>query len=77
MYLEVLRVSHNEFTKFRESGRQISSAELVDAVEAKINLLHSAWETSLSEDSDGRDRCYLQIQGIKTVMIELITENWS
>ena len=70
-------MSHNEFTKFRESGRQISSAELVDAVEAKINLLHNAWETSLSEDSVGRDRCYLQIQGIKTVMIELITENWS
>ena len=67
----------SELEKFRDSNRQISSRELVEAVENVKKLIHNQFEVSPSKDSEGREECYRQLKGIEAVMINLISDNWS
>ena len=67
----------SELEKFRDSNRQISSMELVEAVENVKKLIHNQFETSPSKDSEGREECYRQLKGVEMVMINLISDNWS
>ena len=67
----------SELEKCRDSNRQISSMELVEAVENVKKLIHNQFETSPSKDSEGREECYRQLKGVEMVMINLISDNWS
>lgn len=64
------------FDKFKESNRVISAREIVEAVEETKLMLHKTWETSLSNNSDGREELYRQVKGIDTVMMKLISDKW-
>jgi hypothetical protein len=64
----------SEMEKFRDSNRQISSTELVEAVENVKRLIHNQFETSPSKDSEGREECYRQIKGIEMGFLQLIRD---
>lgn len=67
----------SDLDAFKNSGKHITSRELVEAVENVRTLIHSQFENSPSKDSEGREECYRQLKGIELVMINLISENWS
>ena len=64
----------SDIEKFGQSGKQITSAELVEAMEKSIKTIHTMWETSPSKDSVGREECYRQVKGIEMVVMQLIRE---
>ena len=62
----------SELELLAQSGKQIPSAKLLEAVEKTKKTIHTMWETSPSTDSDGREAAYKQIKGIDMVIIQLI-----
>ena len=59
--------------KFKTSGKQLSSQEVVEAYLSKRRLLLEAWLTSPSADNDGREQLYRQVKGLDAIMDQLIS----
>ena len=63
-----------DIEKFKTSGKQFSSMEIVEAYESIRGRLINGWSNSLSKDSDGREQIYSQLKGLDAILLELITD---
>jgi hypothetical protein len=61
-----------EVKRFRDSNRQLSSKQIVDACERRIETLKSMWASSPSNDRDGREEYYREYRGIVHALNELV-----
>ena len=65
----------DELKKWGESHKQISSKEIVDAAEERMNQIKELWANSPSDDCDGREVLYREYRGIYHALNEL-TRSW-
>ena len=63
-----------DLDKFKESGYQVTSGQLVEAYREIKDRLHTAWESSPSAEGEGREEIYRQLRGLDSVMNQLISE---
>jgi len=61
-----------EISDFKNSNLTVSAHELIEATEKAVNIIHTQWENSPSEDVDGREDLYREIRGIRMGMLRLI-----
>ena len=65
-----------QIEKFKQSGRQFSSQELIESyIEAKKRLM-SQWESTPVEDKEVRESIYFKLKAMDDIMIQLIFD-WS
>jgi len=62
----------NELEKFAKSNQSVQASQLVLAVEQAIQQIHSQWETSPSDNADGREALFREIRGIRAGMLKVI-----
>jgi len=67
-------MTSDELKKFSESGRQLSSRQIVDACTRRMETLKSMWAASPSDDRDGREEYYREYRGIVHALNELVRE---
>ena len=66
----------DQLEKFRNSNRQFTSVEIIDAYrEVRLRLI-DAWTNSLSTDGEGREMLYLQLRGLDSI-IDTLCADWS
>lgn len=65
----------DELKKFGESNKQVTSRDIVEAAERRMQNIMEMWANSPSGDYDGREELYREYRGIQHALSEL-TRSW-
>jgi len=62
----------NELEKLVERTPTVQTAKLKEAFEKTVEQIHTLWETSPSEDHEGREACYRELHAGRAFLLHLM-----